>query len=125
LNTPYPATAYLKGFFNTKGIETVQADLGIEVTIALFSKQGLTHLFETIEQKQKLVVEEDITPLSNNSARIIALKDVYINTIDDVILFLQGKSNTLAHFICTRNFLPEASRFEQIDDLKWAVGTMG
>ncbi len=125
LNTPYPATAYLKGFFNTKGIETVQADLGIEVTIVLFSKQGLTHLFETIEQKQKLVREEDITPLSNNSARIIALKDAYINTIEDVILFLQGKSNTLAHFISTRNFLPEASRFEQIDDLKWAFGTMG
>ncbi|MCC9066614.1 hypothetical protein [Flavobacterium piscisymbiosum] len=27
LNTPYPATAYIKGFLNTKNIESVQADL--------------------------------------------------------------------------------------------------
>ena len=117
LNTPYPATAYLKGFFNTKGIKSVQADLGIEVTIALFSKEGLINLFDTIESKQ--------LALSENSARIVALKDSYIKTIDELILFLQGKSNTLAHLICTRNFLPEASRFEQLDDLKWAFGSMG
>jgi len=119
LNTPYPATAYLKGFFNTKGIESVQADLGIEVTIALFSKQGLEKLFNTIDEKLKAGL---ITEISENSERIISLKDRYIHTINEVILFLQGKSNTLAHLISSRNFLPEASRFEQIDDLKWAFG---
>jgi hypothetical protein len=31
LNTPYPATAYLKGFLNTKSITAFQMDLGIEV----------------------------------------------------------------------------------------------
>ncbi len=123
LNTPYPATAYLKGFFNTKGIEAVQADFGIEVTLALFSKQGLEKLFKTIEEKQ--LKNKSLNPVSGNSARIIALKESYIKTIDDVILFLQGKSNTLAHLICARNFLPEASRFEQLDDLKWAFGNMG
>ena len=51
LNTPYPATAYLKGFFNTKHIPTVQADLGIEVILALFSKQGLEKLFTNIQSK--------------------------------------------------------------------------
>ena len=122
LNTPYPATAYLKGFFNTKGIESVQADLGIEVTIALFSKQGLVKLFYTIDEKIKGGL---ITEISENSARIISLKDRYIHTINEVILFLQGKANTLAHLISARNFLPEASRFEQIDDLKWAFGSMG
>jgi len=123
LNTPYPATAYLKGFFNTKGIESVQADLGIEVTLSLFSKEGLRKLFSTIENKKNQLGASLI--LSENSERIIALQDSYIKTIDDVILFLQGKSNTLAHLICSRNFLPEASRFEQIDDLKWAFGSMG
>ena len=122
LNTPYPATAYIKGFFNTKGIESVQADLGIEVTIALFSKLGLEKLFNTIDEKIKAGL---ITEISENSARIISLKDRYIHTINEVILFLQGKSNTLAHLISSRNFLPEASRFEQIDDLKWAFGSMG
>ncbi len=42
-----------------------------------------------------------------------------------MILFLQGKNPTLAHLICKRGFLPEASRFEQLDDLKAAFGEMG
>ena len=41
------------------------------------------------------------------------------------MLFLQGKSPTLAHLICKRDFLPEAERFAQLDDLKWAFGSMG
>ncbi len=117
LNTPYPATAYLKGFFNTKNIPSYQADLGIEVTLTLFSKDGLTQLFNTIENKQ--------LQHSPNNERIIALKDDYIRTIDDVILFLQGKRNTLAHLISKREFLPEAARFAQLSDLKWAFGSMG
>lgn len=56
---------------------------------------------------------------------MIALRDTYIHTIEPVIQFLQGKQNTLAHSICTRQFLPEASRFAQMDDLMWAFGSMG
>jgi hypothetical protein len=121
LNTPYPATAYLKGFFNTKNIATVQADLGIEVTMELFSKQGLEKLFSAIHAK----TESTEVIYSGNSLRIIALRDTYIQTIESVIQFLQGKQNTLAHTICTRQFLPEASRFAQMDDLNWAFGSMG
>lgn len=117
LNTPYPATAYLKGFLNTKKIPAVQADLGIEVTLALFNKKGLEKLFSDIESKGQEWPE--------NIQRMISLKDDYIHTIDDVILFLQGKRPTLAHLISKREFLPEASRFEQLDDLKWAFGSMG
>ncbi len=117
LNTPYPATAYLKGFLNTKNISSFQADLGIEVTVSIFSKQGLTKLFEHINNSPH--------PLSENALRIAALEDDYIQTIDDVILFLQGKNPTLAHLICKRDFLPEASRFAQLDDLNWAFGSMG
>jgi radical SAM superfamily enzyme YgiQ (UPF0313 family) len=117
LNTPYPATAYLKGFLNTKNISSYQADLGIEVTIELFSKTGLQSLFERI---QNISIE-----FSDNAKRILSLKEDYIQTIDSVILFLQGKNSTLAHLICKRDFLPEASRFSQLDDLDWAFGSMG
>lgn len=117
LNTPYPATAYLKGFFNTKNIPAVQADLGIEVTLAVFSKTGLEKLFAEIEKK-----EAEHSP---NIKRILSMKEDYIRTIHEVILFLQGKLNTLAHLISKRGFLPEASRFAQADDLKWAFGSMG
>lgn len=117
LNTPYPATAYIKGFLNTKNISCFQADLGIEVILALFSKKGLTELFDFINQKTEI--------FSENSRRIIALQEDYIQTIDDIILFLQGKNPTLSHVICQENFLPEASRFAQLEDLDWAFGSMG
>jgi len=116
LNTPYPATAYLKGFLNTKNISAFQADLGIEVTLALFSQTGLTKLFAGVN---------DQIPLSENAARIFGLREDYINTIDAVISFLQGRNPTLAHLLAKRDFLPEAERFKQSDDLSWAFGSMG
>jgi radical SAM superfamily enzyme YgiQ (UPF0313 family) len=63
--------------------------------------------------------------VSENSKRIIALKTHYINTIDAVISFLQGHNPTLSHLICQEDFLPQASRFNQMDELDWAFGTMG
>jgi len=42
-----------------------------------------------------------------------------------VILFLQGKLDTIAHLICSRTFLPEGDAFDQMDDLDWAFGAMG
>ncbi|WP_294228984.1 radical SAM protein [uncultured Chryseobacterium sp.] len=116
LNTPYPATAYIKGFLNTKNISSHQTDLGIEVTLALFSKEGLRKVFDKVI---------DLPNVSENSQRIFTLKNEYIKTIDQVIRFLQGKTPTLARQICSMNFLPEASRFNQLDDMESAFGNMG
>ncbi|MFM1876676.1 MAG: hypothetical protein RL266_2413 [Bacteroidota bacterium] len=117
LNTPYPATAYLKGFLNTQGIESAQMDLGIETILRLFSKNGLNKLLA--------VAKDKLDDASDNSLRIYALRERYISTIEAVISFLQDDDPTLGHFICERNFLPEASKFEQAEDLEWAFGTMG
>jgi len=116
LNTPYPATAYIKGFLNTKNISSHQVDLGIEVILKLFSKEGIRKVFE-----KKI----DILQVSENSQRIFTLKEEYIKTIDQVISFLQGKTPTLARQICSMNFLPEASRFNHLDDMEFAFGNMG
>lgn len=121
LNTPYPATAYIKGFLNTKNIESVQADLGIDVILELFSKKGLQDLFQVSGLKFEVVGNE----ISDNSKRIFALQDEYIKTINPVIQFLQGKNPTLALQICQEDFLPEASRFAQLEELDWAFGSMG
>ncbi len=116
LNTPYPATAYLKGFLNTKEIPSFQMDLGIEVILKVFSREGLQNLFST---------EPGLAKYSANAQRIWTLKKEYIKTIDQVILFLQGQNQTLARQVCSMNFLPEASRFNTIDDLEFAFGNMG
>lgn len=124
LNTPYPATAYIKGFLNTKNIQTTQADLGIEVILKLFSKEGLENLFCNNEGVTSSAVEMR-SILTINTQRILALQDEYIKTIDSVIAFLQGKNPTLALQICQEDYLPEASRFAQLEELDWAFGTMG
>ncbi|KAA0130066.1 radical SAM protein [Chryseobacterium sp. SN22] len=116
LNTPYPATAYIKGFLNTKNISSHQTDLGIEVILALFSREGLRKIFDK---------NIDLSDVSENAQRIFTLRNEYIKTIDQVIRFLQGKTPTLARQICSMNFLPEASRFNQLDDMEFAFGNMG
>ena len=91
--------------------------MGIEVTTVLFSSGGLISLFERVAATGKT--------FSANVEKMLVLKNDYINTIDAVISFLQGKDATLAHSICKRELLPEASRFAHTDDLEKAFGNMG
>ncbi len=122
LNTPYPATAYLKGYLNTllfsegQSVVAHQADLGIETILRLFSTQGLATLFTKAAT---------VSTLSPNSQRMIRLQADYVATIEPTIRFLQHKNPTLAHVIADRRYLPEAARFAEVDELDWAFGTMG
>ena len=118
LNTPYPATAYLKGFLQTRGISSFQCDLGIEVILDMFCKDGLVKIFAFIAENKK-------AEISPNAQRMMALQDEYLRFINPVIRFLQGDSPTLAHLIGKRGILPEASRFTQLDDMAWAFGSLG
>jgi hypothetical protein len=117
LNTPYPATAYIKGFLNTKNIASDQMDLGIDVILSLFKKDKLQEMFDAAEiQKVKL---------SANVQRIVSLRHRYETAIDQVIAFLQGKNQTFARQLCADGFLPRASRFDLLEDMDWAFGNMG
>jgi hypothetical protein len=117
LNTPYPATAYLKGFLETKGITSHQADLGIDTILHIFSRSGLTDLFNH--------PMADKESLSDNAKRLLILADRYMETIDTVISFLQGKNPLVAYTISKRKFLPECSRFDQAEHVEWAFGSLG
>jgi len=117
LNTPYPATPYLKGFLKSKGYDVFQADLGIELINAIFSREGLQELFESIHQTGKKI--------SPNSRNILKNKEKYIETIDPVMDFLQYRDNTLAQLLGNEIFLPKASRFFQMPDLEWSFGHSG
>ena len=92
-------------------------DLGIEVILKLFSKKTFQELFTLAFQNDRIV--------SENCQRIYALREAYLQPLDEVILFLQGKNETFARQICMPDFLPQASRFDQLDDLDWAFGAMG
>ena len=92
-------------------------DLGIEVILSIFSKTGLRQLFQQADQ--------EAIANNENSKRIYELREDYMNCVDSVIQFLQGKNQTLARQINSLNFLPQASRFANLEDLEWAFGNMG
>ena len=117
LNTPYPATAYIKGFLTGRGYAVTQADLGLQLVLRLFSAEGLRRAFAEIEAGS--------FALSDNARRMLRLQNRYVATIGPVIRFLQNKDLTLAPRICHGRFLPEASRFDNVADLETAFGTMG
>lgn len=117
LGTPYPGTVYLKGFLNTIGVQSYQADIGLEVILRIFSSEGLAHLFDEIDEGEY--------ELDDNEYRIFMLRDEYTSTIDSVISFLQNQNTTLAYAIAEREYLPEAGRFASVEDLDWAFGSLG
>ncbi len=99
------------------GRESDQADLGIDVILALFSSKGLRQLFAILDASD--------AELTDNSFRIYSLREDYVATIDPVIKFLKNTNPTLAHRICDRTYLPEAGRFREVEDMEWAFGSMG
>ncbi|MEI6696793.1 MAG: radical SAM protein [Bacteroidota bacterium] len=114
LNTPYPATAGLKGFLQKQGFKVAQLDLSIACILELLSANGLQMMFDFAKDAK----------YSENSKKIIASKGDYIRHIDAVIAFLQGKDTTFAYSIIN-GVLPEASRFNIQQDLEWHFGTDG
>jgi radical SAM superfamily enzyme YgiQ (UPF0313 family) len=106
LNTPYPSTAYLTGFLRSQGYEAFQADLGIEMVLSLFSKSGLQVVFETIRRRSD--------DLPGEARQMLALEHAYVNSIDQVVAFLQGRDPSLATRMCQGRFLPQGPRFSRL-----------
>lgn len=127
LNTPYPSTAYLTGFLRARQIDAVQEDLALKLVLRLLSAEGLEQVASLVDRfaprKRSLVLQS----FSEQRAR-------YLNTIEAVIAFLQGRDSTLAHRIVSRQYLPEGPRFASLDayiddetgdPLGWAFGALG
>ena len=99
LNTPYPATAYLKGLYVAQGHTVRQVDLGIELADQVLSGEFLRHI--GLEREARL--------------------------IEPVKRFLRGQDDTLGPRIANRSLLPEGKRFQQLDEdnLEWSFGVAG
>ena len=103
LNTPYPSTAYLTGFLRSRGYRVAQADLGIAMVLALFSRSGLASVFDRLRRTKGT--------LPGEARQMLALEQAYLDSIDAVVEFLQGRNPTLAPLICQGRFLPQGPRF--------------
>ena len=77
LNTPYPASPYLKGFLKLHGYDVFQADLGIELINKIFSREGFQELFALAKKTDKHI--------SRNSLRIMNNEQYYLQTVDQVM----------------------------------------
>jgi len=114
LNTPYPATACLKGFLQEQGFEVAQFDLSLACILEMLTADGLRKMFDFAKNIN----------CSANAKKIIQFRVEYIRHIDAVIAFLQGKDNTYAYAI-NNGALPEAKRFNIQQDLEWHFGADG
>ena len=57
LNTPYPSIAYLARFLKGKGMTPELRDFSIELALRVFSKEGLTQIFDQAEQKEARICQ--------------------------------------------------------------------
>jgi radical SAM superfamily enzyme YgiQ (UPF0313 family) len=103
LNTPYPSTAYLTGFLRSKGIRCEQADLGIEMVLRLFSRNGLTRVFDELEPRKQSLPPE--------AQRMLANRAAILDHIDHVVAYLQGRASNLTASLSRRGSLPQGPRF--------------
>lgn len=113
-NSPYPATAYLKGYLGRHGIDVGQFDLSVELLGRVFSAGFLGRVFDRYVPGSG----------DENTERIYTLRAVYLKAIEPVMTFLRGGDATLANLICTPDYIPQAARFETMQELD-AFGEMG
>lgn len=103
-NTPYAATPVLTGRLRSLGHDAVQTDLSLELLLRLFSKEGLVALADELGLEPESV-------------------GAYIETVDEVIAFLQGDHPEDAERIAVRGGLPEgehlARAYAQEEQLGW------
>jgi len=104
LNTPYPATAVLKGYLQGQGHEVAQADLGIELVDRVFSSGWL---------------------LRYASGSDAAFMRQAAGVVEQVKRFLRGEDRTLALRIVNGSLLPEGPRHRDREDVDWAFGAAG
>ncbi|NLT51674.1 MAG: radical SAM protein [Ignavibacteria bacterium] len=102
INTAYPSVTFLSGFLQSEGYESYCSDLSLNVTLSLFSSQGLKRIFKVAEHAKNL---------SDENKRILHLREKYISLIDTVISFMQGKNRNFAYRLIQDNFLPQGPAF--------------
>ena len=109
-NTPYAATPLLTAWLQANGHEAVQADLSLELLLKLFSKEGVAALCRAVEACAE-------------AGEFLAAGQDYLETIDEVIAFLQDRNPAASKKITRRGWLPEGPHlfhaYEQDEEFGW------
>ena len=125
LNTPYPSGAYLKSFFSQQDIMNFSDikwfDLSNLLYNNIFSKEGLTKLFEltyeTALEKAKLAKQNGEEQTEFNLQRYILQKDLWINWIENIKAILSNDEKFSGRELCHEFiFSPFAPRGNRMDN---------
>lgn len=116
LNTPYPSITHLTAYLRQHGVETHQADLGIEVIDELFSRQVMARVFDHAERAGRLP-----KPLRV----IVSNRSFYERNIDAVVGYLRGGNRELTTLFARRGYWRDMRRLPSDDDLFWSYGDAG
>jgi len=117
LNTPYPATAYLKGFLDTQGVEVCQCDLSIALFNKVFKSDFISRMFQEAEEFGSFEF-----PL------VWQNKTTYIKRVDEVTSFLRNQTLDVAQQLLVEGYFPKAHRstkdldvaYHQLDEIDQA-----
>jgi hypothetical protein len=106
MNTPYPATPVLTGFLRSRGADAHQADLSLELALALFSKAGIGSIAgECSKNPHKTeLVQFFLTHC-----------EAYRSTVETAVAFLQGRNEAAGWLIARRGYLPEGPAFSALE----------
>ena len=117
LNSPYPSGAYLTAFFKNEGCDAHWIDLSIRLFYELFSRSGLTRLFELSEKRALQLADEAEAKGDDNTAfnlrRYISQKEAWIEWIDFITSVLSGGgAREKEHQFLYSPFAPRGNRME-------------
>ena len=117
LNTAYPSGAYLTSFFKTENCDASWCDLNIRLFYEIFSRSGLTRLFELSEARALQLADQAERKGDDNTAfnlrRYISQKENWIEWIDFIIAVLcGGGAREKEHQFLYSPFAPRGSRME-------------
>ncbi len=115
-NTPYAATPLLTAWLQKNGHNAVQADLSLDLLLTLFSRAGVAKLCRILK-------------VCTEAEGFLAAEQGYLETIDEVILFLQDCNPSASKKITQRGWLPEGPNlfhaYEQDEQLGWNFRGLG
>jgi hypothetical protein len=122
-NAPYPATPLLAAWLRQQGVEVAQTDASLALLLRLLSAAGLRRVRDVLQSK----------PASADTAFFVTQADAYIEWVEPVVRFLQGREPALAYRLLQPGTLPAGPRFavmrqQELDEdgsLRWAFGTLG
>lgn len=101
LNAPYASAPRLVGFLRSLGHRVDQMDLGLELFLRVFRADSLARLFDAVPH----------SALVGELQEVHAHRDRYVEIIDLVVAFMQGRDSSIAHSMCREGFLPRGPKF--------------